>query len=54
MNLANRLTVLRMVLAPVFAGTMFYWTPERDLGRVAAMTEDKGAGPIPATEVPQS
>ena len=35
-------------------GLLYLGREGLSLGRVAAMTEDKGAGPLPATEVRQS
>ncbi len=31
MNLANNLTVFRILLVPIFAGSLFYYSPERGL-----------------------
>lgn len=36
LNLANRITVLRLVLVPLFVGTLVYWNAERDLRIFAA------------------
>ena len=38
MNLANRLTVLRIPLVPVFVAFLLYFTPERDYCRVWAIS----------------
>lgn len=36
LNLANRITVLRLVLVPLFVGVLVYWTADRDLRIFAA------------------
>lgn len=36
MNLANNLTVLRILLVPVFVGSLVYYSPERQALRLAA------------------
>ena len=36
MNLASRITLLRLILVPFFMGCLLYWTPERPFLRWAA------------------
>lgn len=38
MNLPNRLSVLRIVLVPVFVTAIAYWTPDRDVCRLVALS----------------
>lgn len=37
MNLANRITIFRILLIPFFVATLVYYTPEKDYLRIAAI-----------------
>lgn len=37
MNLPNRLTILRILMVPVFVSALAYWTPQRDYCRLIAL-----------------